>query len=95
MNIYRVISETLTDIICEDWFNQACHEEPYCIVEFVAARNPSQAKYIAWKTNDDFSYDFRDMPKFSVNLCVKDIDIKSGIVTSNKRFQDCWSDEEE
>lgn len=88
MNIYEVISETLWDFNV-DYYSM---EEPYCIAELVAAENHSQARYIAWKTDDDFTYDLSEMPAFSVHLCEKNMSIPSGIVTNDKRFQHCWRD---
>lgn len=91
MNIYEVVSETLTEVVCEDWFNQACHEEPYCIAHLVAAKNPSQARYLAWKTNKDFTYGLTDMPDFSVHMCLKDVNEKKPhIVTREKKYENCW-----
>ena len=94
MNIYLVVSETLTSVVCEDWFNNACHEEPYCIAEIVAARSRGQAKYLAWQTDKEtFKLDMREMPKMSVKLCKKDLNIPTGIVTADKRFAHCWGNE--
>ena len=91
MNIYEVISETMTEVVCEDWFNQACHDEPYCIAHLVAAKTPSQARYLAWKTDDDFTYDLSDMPLFSVHIRRKDVDEKlPRIVTREKKYDSCW-----
>ena len=91
MNIYEVVSETLTEVVCEDWFNQACHEEPYCIAHLVAANNPSQARYLAWKTDDNFTYDLTDMPLFSIHICRKDVNEKlPRVVTGEKKYDSCW-----
>jgi hypothetical protein len=88
MNIYEVVSEVLFDYECMDYGPP----EPYCIAELVAARTPSQARYLAWKTSNDFTYDLSEMPAFSVHLCKKDIDVQAGIVTENTRFPDCWKE---
>ena len=96
MNIYVVVSETLVSIVCEDWYNQSCHEEPYCIAELVAARSRGQAKYLVWQTDKEtFETDIREMPKMSVKICKKNVEIPSGIVTNDKRFGYCWGDVEE
>lgn len=95
MNIYEVVSEPLTEVVCEDWFNQACHEEPYCIAHLVAANNPSQARYLAWKTDNDFTYDLTEMPAFNVHICMKDINEEQAcIVTREEKYQRCWRQSE-
>ncbi|MCK4827542.1 hypothetical protein KA005_68065 [bacterium] len=86
MNIYEVISETLEDYESMDYGPP----EPYCIAELVAAKNPSQARYLAWKADDDSACDLSEIPAFSVHICEKNISIPSGIVTNEKRFQHCW-----
>ena len=96
VNIYLVVSETLSSVVCEDWFNNACHEEPYCIAELVAARSRGQAKYLAWKTDKEtFESDMREMPKMSVKICEKGVDVLAGIVTNDNAFAHCWGDMEE
>jgi len=96
VNIYVVVSETLASVVCEDWFNNACHEEPYCIAELVAARSRGQAKYLAWQTDTEtFESDMQEMPKMSVKICEKDVDILAGIVTKDKAFAHCWGDMKE
>jgi hypothetical protein len=90
-NIYEVISETLYDYECMGYEPP----EPYCIAHLVAAKNPSQARYLAWKAGDESTYDIMEMPAFSTHLCRKKVYIGSGIVTNDERFQDCWRDEEE
>lgn len=95
MNIYEVLSETLIEIVWEDWFNNVGHEEPYRIAHLVVAHTPLQAKYLAWKTHSDFTYDLSDMPKFSVHICCKNVNLLPGIVTDDKKFQHCWRDYEE
>ena len=95
VNIYLVVSETLSSVVCEDWFNNVCHEEPYCIAELVAARSRGQAKYLAWQTDKEtFESDMREMPKMSVKICKKGVDIPVGIVTKDKAFAHCWGDEQ-
>lgn len=96
VNIYLVVSETLSSVVCEDWFNNACHEEPYCIAELVAARSRGQAKYLAWQTDKEtFESDMREMPKMSVKICEKGVDIPVGVATKDKAFAHCWGDMEE
>ena len=96
VNIYLVVSETLSSVVCEDGFNNACHEEPYCIAELVAARSRGQAKYLAWKTDKEtFESDMREMPKMSVKICEKGVDVLAGIVTNDNAFAHCWGVEEE
>ena len=94
LNVYLVVSETLTSIVCEDWFNNACHEEPYRIAELVAARSRGQAKYLAWQMDKEtFEMGMREMPKMSVKIREKNVDVPAGIVTNDKAFAHCWRDE--
>lgn len=86
MNIYEVVSETLYKYEYMDYGPP----EPYCIAPLVAANTPYQARYLAWKTDDNFTYDLSEMPAFSVHICKKNMNIPSGIVTNDKRFQHCW-----
>jgi hypothetical protein len=95
MNIYRAISEqlTVTIPILDDGSGP---EEPYCIAHLVAAENPAQAKWDAWKSDrDSFEGDPREMPKFRIHLRRKGVDVPRGIVSDDPRFQDCWEDETE
>ena len=71
------------------------YQEPYCIADLVAAESPSQARYIAWKNDVSFTGDLQELPKFSVRICLKGVDHVKGIVTNDKRFQDCWKVVEE
>lgn len=95
MNLYFVKSEQLTEVVWEDWFNYVGHEEPYCIAELVLASRPSQAKYLAWRTDDSFSYDFRDMPKMyyrTLALLARGVSVgKPRIVSDEPEFQHYWS----
>ena len=87
MNIYEVISETLYDYECRDYGPP----EPYCIAHLVAAKNPSQARYMAWKTDDDFTCDLNEMPSFSVHICIKGVNEKQAhIVTEEEKYGGCW-----
>ena len=90
MNIYLVISETLWEAVYEDWFNNVGHWEPFRIAELVAAKNHSQARYLAWQTDDHFSYDLRDMPRFTCRLRLKDVDEPAGIVSSREKYRHLW-----
>ena len=87
MNLYEVISEPLET----SWG----YGEPteYCrIAELVIARNPGQAKYLAWKSDKkEFSYDITEMPRFSVHLRKKNVDTQEPrIVTNEKEYQKYW-----
>ena len=87
MNIYEVVSETLYQYEYMDYGSP----EPYCIAHLVAAHSPPQAKYIAWKTDDDFTYDLSEMPSFSVHRCMKNVSLSEvGIVTNDEEYQSCW-----
>jgi len=41
MNLYLVISESLSYIVWEDWFNEVGHKETYRIAELVVAEKSS------------------------------------------------------
>lgn len=75
MNLYLVVSESLSEVVWEDWFNQVGHIEGYRIAELVIARNRRQAKYLAWKADKStfFSGDISEMPKFSTRIKRKDV----------------------
>ena len=68
LNLYLVVSEEL-----QTWGGWYGPPEFYCIAELVVARNRSQARYLAWKTDYSFG-DFRDMPRFRVNIKKKDVE---------------------
>jgi hypothetical protein len=88
MNLYEVVSETLYKSEYMDYGPP----EPYCIAELVVARNPSQARYLAWKTDNDFTYDLTEMPAFSVHLCMKNMNEKKAhTVTREEKYQGCWT----
>ena len=70
-NLYLVVSEDLTD--CSWGFEPP---EKYRICELVNARNKSQATYLAWQNDGNSGYDFRDKPKFSTSIKIKDTGIK-------------------
>ena len=77
MNIYLVVSEELTE-----YFHDIMEPpERYRIAELVKARNASQAKYLAWKSDSDsFTGDIRDMPRFQVRLKMADRTGKPGVI---------------
>jgi hypothetical protein len=63
--------------------------EPYRICELVVARNPSQARYMAWKEDrESFSDDLRDMPRMHIHLKAKDVGRFPAIVSDNPRYQE-------
>lgn len=75
MNLYLVVSEALTTIVWEDWFNNCGYYEGYRIAELIVARNYGQAKWLAWESDKDGSYpgDVCEMPKFAVRLKRRDV----------------------
>ena len=94
MNLYFVLSEQLTEVVWEDQFNYVGHEESYRIAELVLADKPGQAKYLAWKADPSFSYNFRDMPKMQCTVIAKGIvqQITGPRIVSNEpAFQYYWS----
>ena len=96
MNIYLVISEELKEAVYEDWFNNVGHWEHYRIAELVAARNHSQARWLAWKADKaSFTGCMADMPRMTCRLRVKDIDIEPGVVSDNQEFVPHWGQEDE
>lgn len=87
MNLYLVVSEKLVDIVWEDWTVNAGHYEPYAIAELVVARNNSQARYLAWKTDSDFCYDMSEMPRFRTELKLRDVDGPARVVTDEDGYK--------
>jgi hypothetical protein len=68
--LYQVLSEELVETVYEDYESSACHEEEYRICEWVIARNSSQARYLAAKSDPNYwkwESSIVDMPKFSVH----------------------------
>lgn len=91
MNIYEVMSETLYDYESMDYGPP----EPYCIAHLVAAKSPSQARYLAWRAEDESTYDLSEIPAFSVHICIKDVNEKQvHIVTNERKYRRCWRDSE-
>ena len=95
MNLYLVVSESLTEVVWEDWFNNVGHYDSYCIAELVVAEKPSQTKYIAWRQDkySDGSYDVTEMPKMSCKRLETDVKFPKGIVSDHKDFQHYWEEE--
>lgn len=93
-NLYFVLSEQLTETVWVDYEANVGYEEPYHICELVIAESPNQAKYIAWKNDNDFNKygtaDMRDCPKFTYKTLEKDIQHEKGIVTEIPEFQKYW-----
>ena len=92
MNLYRVVSEELTEMVWDDQANSIGHEETYRIAELVVARSPSQAKWLAWKREKSiFTGTVTDMPRFS---CIKQQDkVKQDgacIVSQLPEYQESW-----
>lgn len=92
MNLYLVVSETLETVVCEDSSVNACHIEPYHIVELVVARSRGQARYLAWKSDkDSFSHDICEIPKFRVELKWHFVDGPSRIASSEHDSDELWT----
>ena len=93
MNLYLVASEPLSHVVWEDWFNRVGHDEPYGIAELVIAESPNQAKWCAWKADEEsFTGDVRDIPKMSATIRMKHIFGfgKPEIVSDRPEFQSSW-----
>jgi hypothetical protein len=87
MNLYLVVSEELTD--------HTYGPQAYCICELVVADKPSQAKYLAWKS-DRNTYcpdDIREMPKMRCVRTFRDVPgparIASGEHSSDELDDEC------
>lgn len=89
MNLYLVVSEVLTEVVWEDWFNNCGHYEGYRIAELIVARNHGQAKWLAWESDKHGSYpdDVNAMPKFAVRI--KKHDIKGPARIATDEFGEC------
>ena len=94
MNLYLVVSEQLSEVVWEDWFNNVGHEEPYCIAELVVAEKPSQAKYLAWRSDKNSSCDVTEMPKMSCEKLVTDVNHTKGVVSNHPSFEHYWEETE-
>jgi hypothetical protein len=95
MNVYFVLSETLTATIpiLDDGTGP---EEQYAICELVAARSRSQARWMAWKTDKhSWTGDPADMPRFNTQLLRKGVDRLAGLVTHAPELQDLWQEVKE
>jgi len=93
-NLYFVLSEELyyTEPILDDGTGPTY---PYKIADLVIADSPGQAKWLAWKKDNELNHsgfynDMRDMPKFSVKLKKKNIKRKKGIVSEINMYQKYW-----
>src|SRR5690606_21215009 len=84
MNIYRCVSEQLLyrHRLLDDGTGPI---EPYCIAAVVAAETRGQAKWMAWQTDDSFDGSICDMPKFSVVMTRKGINLPKGVISNPKR----------
>lgn len=93
MNLYLVVSEQLTEMVWEDWFVNAGHEETYCIAELVIASKPSQAKWLAWKSDKNtFTGRPTEIPKMSCRVhSVAIPNMNPCIVTHDPKYQFAWS----
>ncbi len=94
MKLYFVLSESRTVAVYEDWFNNVGHYEDSCIAELVLANKPSQARYLAWKEDDHFTYDFRDMPKMRSFALTTDVICETDVpcvVTNDPLFKRYWN----
>ena len=94
MNLYLVVSELLTEIQWEDRDANAGHKESYCIAELVLAERPSQAKWLAWRTDKNtFTGRAPEIPKMS---CRKrgtfPLVITPGIVSKVPEYEFAWGE---
>jgi len=92
MNIYRCISEELSEVvpILDDGSGP---REPYRIAVLIAAETRSKAKWAAWHT--DWKHcdgTMSDMPRFSIRCARKDVNVPAGEYTHDKRFEECWGE---
>jgi len=82
MNLYLVVSEALSEVVWEDWFNNCGHLESYRIAELVVARSHGHARWLACQSDGKGEYPcLEDMPKMAVRLKRKDIEGPARIVT--------------
>ena len=90
MNLYECVSEQLMEHvpILDDGTGP---DEPYAIVELIAAKSPSAAKWAAWKSDrNSFTADVRDMPHFRLRCVAKNVVLSAGI---HARAFGAWLDE--
>jgi hypothetical protein len=62
--VFFVISEEI--VMHRGSYEPPEPDEYGCVIEIVAARNRSAARYLAWKNHRRFEASFEEWPKFSV-----------------------------
>jgi len=82
-NLYLVVSDWITEL--------GGHAGEGRVADLVIARNPSQARYLAWRPvgsphRYSWGSDLRDMPRFQVRLKRKGIDREPGIVSNDPEY---------
>lgn len=91
MNLYFVLSETLEDIVCEDWLVGACHREEYRIAELCVAETRGAAKYRVAQYRDVWPADISDLPKFRITKLAAGVDGPARIASREKGLQQYWA----
>ena len=96
MNLYLVVSEQL------DGGGSGYYDPPeyYHIAHLVIAKNPSQARYTAWKAGEGdivCKQKMEEMPRFSCRLRLKNVNGYEfpTIVSENESFGEYWGEEDE
>ena len=90
MNVYFVLSEDVSEVICEDWWVNACHEEWYRIADLVVARNHSQARYLALSHDKSWTGNIRDALRCKARKLGVSDETEARIVTNEPVFADWW-----
>lgn len=94
MNLYLVVSERLTEVVCEDRSVNACHEEEYRIAELIVARSHGHARWLAYESDSQSQHPcLEDMPKMAVRLKRKNVEGDPRIVTerySGVAYGELW-----
>lgn len=93
-NLYFVLSEQLEETVWIDRVAYLGHNEPYCIAELVLATSPGQAKWMAWKTDENtFTGNVKNMPKMSVRKIASDFsDLPPRVVSQEHYYEGYWED---
>ena len=97
-NLYLVVSEELS-YVAEIDPEIGGPLEYYRIAELVVAKSHAQARYLAWKLDNERQYNFwpviADMPKFAVRLKEKGVEGPARIVSDEHKFTGDFGDDYE
>jgi len=89
-SLYFVLSEWLTDWVYGCNLPETGVPEDYRIAELVVADSPSQARYLAWKSDGSYLSDINEMPSFSCKKIDGGFVTNSRVVSCEKSWEQYW-----